>query len=506
MANQGLITIQKFIFLLDDLHYNEFVTHLGSINATLPLKLAKTIRTKLPQFDTHEELCKKIYGSFEKGPKQNFNQLASYTFRLSNVLAQNYPDYLHHNINKIQVLVNDGKGKEANFLAEVLLEIAERTDDFSCSIFVLNFLSQQAFIVKDIALGIKLDAELIAVLEKEKAFIEIQLFTRKTLSAVNIDKTELEKIKSYLFGFSESSSAAIRILSRHAYLLILYQFDLQAFEKTETGDIIRYLEKELHNHAHVVFPYLVDVRSSLFFMKLNSTFGDLNSKESEREFEALNQHYKAIKYWKSFVNMGQLYLIAIQCTRLLGNYENMVCRPDYKNLLPAPDAELIKELIEKCEAFLANNRDNTKYEYEILSYRMLYGALLILSGEMNIKRGVDELESVLVTYQQVNLNTETDSIFLCLMLGYFAMKEFDKCSRTFKRYSKSIKDKPVFAANNAKIYAYYYLSQWLAGGSKQYPAKLQSLLAQASDGAYKKDIAKLISYFKLPEPVGEPGY
>jgi hypothetical protein len=496
-ATPGLITIQKFIYLLDELHYKEFATHLTEIHATLPLKLAATIRQKLPGFDSHEELCKKIYGSFEKGPKQNFNQLASYTFRLSNVLAQNYPDYLHHNINRIQRLINEGHGKEANFLAEILLEVAERTDDFQCRIFVINFLSQQAFIVRDVATGVKLDGQLAEVINQERIFVDIQLFTRKVLGEVKKEKHDLDKIKDHLLGFADDASAAIRILSRHSYLLILYQFDLQAFEKPEIGELIGRLEKDLHNHAHVVFPYLLDVRSSLFFMKLNSTFGDLNSKESEREYEALNEHYKSIKYWKSFVNVGQLYLITIQSTRLLGNCESLMYRKGYAAIISHAEAQLIKELISKCEVFLDSRLDAVKYEYEILCYRILHGILLILSGGKNTKAGIDELESLLVAYQQVNLNTETDSIFLCLIAGYFGMKEYDKCAKTFKRYSKSIKGKPVFEVNARKIYAYYYLSQWLTSKSKQYPAKLRALLQEDKTGTSSKFIVEMMNYFEV---------
>jgi hypothetical protein len=262
-ANSGLITIQKFIYLLDEEHYQEFAKHLRHVNATLPLKLARAIRDKLPEFDTHEELCKKIYGSFEKGPKQNFNQLASYTLRLSDVLAQNYPNYLHHNINKMQQLVNDGLGEDANFLAEALLDIAARIDDFQCSMFVLNFLSQQAFIVKDIATGLKLDAELIKISQQVMAFTEIEVIARKALSSGKAQKPELDKIKDYLAGFTQNSSAAIRIISRHSLLLILSRFDLDAFEKPEAKRLLIELEKDLHNHAHVVLPYLTDVRISL---------------------------------------------------------------------------------------------------------------------------------------------------------------------------------------------------------------------------------------------------
>lgn len=495
--NPGLITIQKFIYLLSDFYYNEFISHLASVNATLPLKLAKTVRQKLPDFNTHQELCTIMYGSFEKGPKQNFNQLAAYTFRLSNVLAQNYPDYLHHNIFKIQRLVNDGRGKEANFLAEILLEIAERTDDFQCQVFVLNFLSQQAFIIREHSTGLKLDAQLNEVLQREKLFVDIQLFTRKTLAEVNIDKSTLDAAKNYLLGAAGNDTAAIRILARHSYLLVLYQFNLEAFEQPEVAEIIDQLEKDLHNQSHVVFPYLLDLRSSLFFMKLNSSLKDLNSKESERELEALAQHYKAIKYWKTFVNTGQLYLITIQCTRLFNLYENQVYHSDYPAGIAEKDSKIIKDCISKCKSFLQSGIDTSKYKYEVMNYRILYGVLLVIAGGKNIKTGVDELEAVLLNYQQLNLNTETDSIFMCLMLGYLALKDYTRCAKTFKHYTKNIKDKPAFEDNNVRIHAYYYLSQWFSTKSHQYISKLHSLYDNDKKTTASKSISEMIEYFKL---------
>ena len=114
-----LLTIQKFIYLLDDFHYQQFTTYLGEIKAHLPLKLSQLIRKKLPAFDGHEGLCKKVYGSYEKNERLNFNQLASYTFKLSSNLAINYPSYLTPNYSLIQRLINTGDIESANFLAKV---------------------------------------------------------------------------------------------------------------------------------------------------------------------------------------------------------------------------------------------------------------------------------------------------------------------------------------------------------------------------------------------------
>src|ERR1700759_4900712 len=112
VQTSDLLTIQKFVYLLDDFHYKEFITHLEVINAQMPLKLTQFIKKKLPNFDTHEGLCKKMYGKYEKNERLTFNQLASYTFKLSYDLASNYPAYLTPNFPVLQRHVNEGKTEE----------------------------------------------------------------------------------------------------------------------------------------------------------------------------------------------------------------------------------------------------------------------------------------------------------------------------------------------------------------------------------------------------------
>ena len=134
---------------------------------------------------------------------------------------------------------------------------------------------------------------------------------------------------------------------------------------------------------------------------------------------------------------------------------------------------------------------------------MLHAALLILSGGKHINDGIAQLELLLTNYQQVNFKRSTSSIFFCLIVGYFSVKDYPKCNQTFKRYLKSIKGKLFFEGNNVKIHSYYYLSQWLATGSKQYPAKLKALLAEGGNDGSQRTIWQLINHFALPIEVPE---
>jgi hypothetical protein len=478
-----LLTIQKFIYLLDEFHYKEFAAHLNSVNATLPLKLAETIRRKLPAFDSHPELCRKIYGGADKQHVQNFNQLASYTFKLSGGLAQNYPGYLHSNILRLQQMVNDGGREEVDLLTESLLGIAEKTGDFQCQVWTLQFLSQQAFIMEDTVRGLELNGELVKVIGLQSLLVALQTELRNAKYAANLveDEAEFKRCKNYFLQYFAHVHPSIRIYSRFACLCATYERAIVAFEDQEVKEIIYGLDKEFQNYPFLVFPFLADLKGDFDFMKLNSPFTFLNTREGEKEFSKLTEHYDSIKYWNSYLNLAQLNLITIQGTRLLTNYHYQVHRNDYQKTLPEKDRRWFKYLLDKCSELLNSKVFRDRYEAHIRRLKMLHGAFLILSGGTGIKDGIRELELLLTTYQQVNLKGSTGSIYLCLMVGYFSLADYGKCVHTHRRYAKASKGKGIFEGNDTRINAYYYLSQWLLTGSKQYASKTDALIARHYD-------------------------
>ena len=494
-----LLTIQKFIYLLDDFHYHEFVRYLSSINALLPLKLTENIKNKLPAFDAANDLCKKVYGTDDKAQRQNFNQLSSYTFKLSSALAQNYPSYLHYNTSKLQRLVNEGKREEANLLAESLLDIAERIEDFQCQISVLKFLGQQAFMVKDIPVGVKLNTQLETAIEKEKLFTQLQSHYRNAFHSMDLAKNEAEfkQFNQYYQPFFKHASPLIRIFSRYVCVSALYHFNAEMFGIGESAEQIKNLEKEMNNYDYLVFPFMSDLKGNFGFLKLNSIYLDFNSKEGQKSFDELSRYYNSIKFWKNYLNFGQMNLFAIQTSRLMSTYHYQLHRKDYKEIITESDSKMLDSLIEKSEEMLLSDVSKKYYEYEMRSLRMLHAALLIFKGGDSIRKGVNEIEALLVIYQQINMKAATDSIYLCLMTGYFSLKEYDKCAHTYKRYMKIIKGKSIFEGNDSKIHAYYYISQWLLTGSKQYAAKLSALLKERAEYGPHSTIRELARYFKI---------
>lgn len=501
----SLLNIQKLIFLLDEKHFDIFSEYLSSINAKLPYKLADTIRKKLPLFHTHEELCKEVYGSYEKAQRQSFNQLASYTFKLSGYLAINHPFYLTHNYNLLLNFINNSRIDKGNFLAENLLDIAERVEDYQTLVFCLKFLSQQAYLYKDITLGVKLSTRLNEVIDAEKLFVDILFDLRNNLNVAIAGVHENPNLYHYQERFRllfNHQFISIRMLAKYGCIYTTYYFEPENLDTVEAKELIEDLERDLENYSYVILPYMFDLRSNVKFLKLNSAMIDLNTKEGKKELNEMISHSDTVKYWKNYLNIPQILGLTIKATHYLSSYHYYVHRPDYYKILPDSDLQELRSLVKVCEELLKKKEFEEHYKNDLINLKLIYGSLLILSGDKGIKSGAQELESMLIAYQQINLSGTVDSIFICLMVSYFAQKKYDKCAETYKRYLKIIKGKPVYQDNDIGIHTYYYLAQWLSTERNQYLSKLKTNYERTlEDYIYaepKKAMEELFKYFNIP--------
>lgn len=499
-----ILTIQKFIYLLSDFHYGQFTRYLSETKAAVPLKLVQEIKKKLPLFDSIDELCEKIYGKNNIKTRGAFNQLSSHTLRSTYYLAQNYPSYLFHNIPEIEKLINEGKHNQADFLSSTLLSIAERVEDFQCQILVLKFLAQQSYLMKDVAQGIKYDAKLDQAHENEFTTKRLISALRHTLNVSLISKAPADYAKTitYFKSFHKSEFVSLRIYSRYAVLYSLYYFEPDKFAEASTLHMMRELEKDMEAFSYIVFPFLFDLKGTFTFLKLNSSLLDLNKKEDSRQLKLLQQHYQSVLFWKNYLNIPQVFYIAVKASHYLSHYHFYLSYADYSKRISKAEFDEINELIKTCEALLSNEKWEKIYKVDFMSLRMLYGGLLILSGGERIKKGVSELEHLLTSYQQMNLAGSTDSIFLCLMAGYFALKKYDKCQLTYKRYYKTTIKRTVYDDNDTGIYTYYYLACWLTSQRDQYLTKLkknyQRLLDDNEPSLSLSATENLFKYYKVP--------
>ena len=224
-----------------------------------------------------------------------------------------------------------------------------------------------------------------------------------------------------------------------------------------------------------MFPFLFDVLGTFNYLKLNSSIIDFDNKEHRKQLQEFTQHANSVLFWKSYLSLPQMFYIAIRTTHFLTAYHHQLMRRDYQRLVKETDMQEINELSGKCRELLEHDEWEKIYKLDMMSLRMLYGCLLILSGGDKIQKGIDELEFLLTAYQQMNLAGSTDSIYVSLMIGYFALRKYDKCVETYKRYYKFSREKNVYEVNDITIHVYYYLAAYLTSERSQYLLKLRTV-------------------------------
>lgn len=504
-AKPQFLTIQKVVKLMSPFHKEEFMQYLRDIKASIPLRLVESINDSLTDPISSDDLCALVYQRNDIQTRKSFNQLASHTFRLTAFLSRNYPSYLLHNISKIEELINLGKLREANILAEILLDIAEKIEDLTTQALVLRFLCQQAHIQKSNAEVLRYSHRITEVLDCDAKTHQIYLYLRKNFNISIKDDSVLKSLDihfTYFASFHDAECHKIRILSKFSSLYLLYYYRPTEYLTEKVQQEIVDFEEELNKYSIVTLPFMEDLYSKFCFYKLNLSTTDLSSKEGKNEYQKLLTHNRFLKFWQNYVNIPELYAITIKSTYYLSRYHSINHREDFRQVIPLEDRNDIARLAKRCEELIAKDIWEPDHINDLIHFRLAWSALLLLGENDDIRQGVDNLEKLMTTYQQITFSESMDSIFICLMIGYFAMNDYKSCVDTYKRYIKLSKGRIVNSENDLEIHSYYYVSQWISSERKQYLKKIQENYQRAGQHNSRKviqqTILEMVQYFNIP--------
>jgi hypothetical protein len=178
---------------------------------------------------------------------------------LTALLSRNYPSYLLHNVNKIEELINQAKVREANILAEILLDIAEKIEDLTTQTLVLRFLSQQAHIQKSQAEVVRYSNRITEVLECEMKLHQIYVYLRRNFNISVKDDSVLKSLDThfaYFAFFHEAECNKIRILSKFSSLYLLYYYRPTEYLTEKVQQDIQDLDEELNKYSVVILPFM----------------------------------------------------------------------------------------------------------------------------------------------------------------------------------------------------------------------------------------------------------
>lgn len=494
-----MISIQKQVLLLSDFHYKEFADYLMDTNSDLPYKLISTIKkTKIqPESD---ELCYLIYGDAEEKTRKKFLQLTHHTFKLSAFLSRNYPNYLKHNLQLIEEYLSKGYKKEANDLADWLKDVAEKIEDYTTLVEVNKYLAQQAFISESKE-SYKYHKKVDAYLQLEQIKNSLYSYMREHLffkGKENISKSQVNKDLAFFDKYTSHSSHSINILARFGKYYELSFLGHPDFFKKETQIELDNLERDFLNNASVSYHYLDDMYFKILGQRLQHNVNTTNTEALLNEVKKMNGISSFLKYWKSYINIPELFSLSVQVSHYMSAY-GFVFRNDYQKKLPKDVLESINYLKNRLEEVLTKNIWDESHVIKFINVRCFYSAILLTGDEKDKNKSIKMLEDTLVSYQQIPFQKFLDGIFVALIMGYFSLKEYHKVVISYKRYKKITADQIVIRENDLTIDAYYFAAQYLTNQRNQYTEKLKLTFDESGSYSHiQKLIAELVSYYKLP--------
>ena len=111
------------------------------------------------------------------------------------------------------------------------------------------------------------------------------------------------------------------------------------------------------------------------------------------------------------------------------------------------------------------------------------------------------MEETLFSFQQIPFHAFLDGIFTTLVLSYFCLGDHTKVALNYKRYRKITEGKSINLENDVTLHGFYYVSQWLSTGRKQYLQKLETLIQEHRDNNFHSTLQLLrnvAKYFEMP--------
>jgi len=498
-----MLNIQKVIVLLDEHHLQEFRKYLEQSRAELPLKLVdEAARIGWEEKDS-DALCKAIYGKAGTAEKKKFFQLAHHTFKLTSYLSRNYPSYLSHNISRIEVIVNQGKLEQANRLAEVLLDTAEKIEDYNTARAMLQYFSQQAFILERRSDSVRFLERNAKVIDAERALNDIYLYLRLNLhfkDRASLNRDDIEKHLSFFGQYKTHEAFTVRILGRYACLYTLSYLNDDRYYSKETLDELNDLNDELEKNPYVVFTFSDDIELNIDYLKLKHLVSHMNEEGLQRESEALLRKREVPRFWRNYLNTAQVAFLSIQASFYVSHY-GFGYRKNFNENLPQEVREQIAFYKRTCEEILNSTSWNEGLHVRYINMLNIYCCFLLLGSREEVRKVTELMEGALFNYQQVAFQRLYDAIFATLVMAYFMLEEYVKVQECYKRYEKLTAPSVKLPENDITIKAYYYAAQWIATSRKQYREKLNGLLEKTGGVKNLENTQKLLQdlkgYYKI---------
>ena len=490
-----MLTIEKTVKLLDDFHLDQFREFLKeiSIRSYYPLALVDVIDRDFRVEQDSDELYQQVYGEkpTDEKDRKKFFQLAYHTFRQTSFLAKNYPDYLSVNLPRIQKLINTGELEDAITLADILRDVAEKVEDYSTLAKVLHIQARASAYLGNLTESLRLQEEISGYLTIQSQISNINglIFSSLERKGKVLPPEEYQEMLNSVTALADSEVFSVRLLARLNVAYLRYLHRDPVFFTEENFALLQEVEQDAHKNEHIILPFLYNLLPKVHFLKMHYLFRQLDSQRILEEARQITEEGKSELFWHSFINLPELNSITIQCSHLVSNYFYSY-RPDRQKFVPPEIGEQIEHLIERCEQILANPVLEEKFVQRYVALSTVYAGLLMLGRPEKVKKSVQTLETLLLFYQQVPFKMKLDGIYTTLIMGNFALQDYEQVEKTFRRFKKTGKNKVLNEENDLTIQGFYYAAKFVESKKAQYAKKFAKVMDETAQKEGLKSTTK----------------
>jgi len=503
-----MLLIEKVIKLLDDFHFDTFHKHVKSLSVRsyYPLALIDVINRDLKESQSIEGLCRKVYDEYDEGTHKKFIQLAHHTFRLTSFLAKNYPNYLFHNISKVQLLINSGESEQGLLLLQMLSEVCAKVEDRNTELTAQQILAQHYILTEKRDQAIKcFERSRWCQIQKNAELDIIQyMHTHHALRASNtISKNDLEEHLTFFAQYKDAESFYVRFLQKCVTYFFMHLARDRKFYSKEVFEDILECEKEYEKCDYVVTPFLANYIHVLKFLKLNHFITVAAQEEVSKQIPDLLADGEELQFWESYFNMTEFSSIVILTNFFSKNYFQSY-KENHLDELSQGVKDNLDFLKKRCETILEKPQIEEKFIIRYINLSTLYSLLLICGDEKDLKKATGILEGLLTNYQQIPFYGFSDSIYGTLALAYFCMEDFENVDRCYRRFKKNMKHKTVNVNNDFFIQGIFFITKWRETKRNQYLKKLEQLFQDSTFESLdksKKQLSEIMNYFQIKIPL-----
>jgi hypothetical protein len=497
-----MLVIEKVVKLLDDFHYDIFIDYVRnhSKRSFYPEVLAVAIKRELEIEQDSDVLCELVYEANDEKTKKKFFQLAHHTFKLTSFLAKNYPNYLRHNVSRIQHFINIGELKKANQLIDMVLEIGGKVEDYQTELEILQISVQQNVLLEAHEKVLRLQIRIQELTDYQQVLNGLIFYNYKHLDPKKKATKEDVKHAKYFQQFLEHPSTAIQLISTYYYCNAFHFLRDEQFYSEEMLNTITKLENDLSKYDYIILPFMTDYLHRTKFLKLNYLVHQQEPIIAFRESTPMLESSEETLFWNSFINLNEMYALSIQSSYYSSLYLKNY-REDFYESIPEDVKANLNDLKKRCLRILNNPLLEEQFTIRYINLTTVYALVLLCGDENDLKEAVEKLEYLLLGYQQVAFHAYIDPIYSILIIAHVCLKNYDKVDEHYKRYRRSTKGKIVNPDNDLALHGFYYAAKWAETNRKQYAKKLDSVLETAEERKSVSTIATLldiVEYFEIP--------